>query len=126
MTTLTATFTIAMTPGDRLHPAEARLDLEKTWTGDLDGTSRGLMLTAGDPATGSAGYVALERFEGTIGGRRGAVTLLQLGTMAEGEPELRYAFAPGSGTGELAGLTGTLEIGEIDDAGVHTVSITLG
>lgn len=126
MTTLTATFTISMTPGDRLDPADARLDLRKTWTGDVDGTSRGLMLTAGDPATGSAGYVALERFEGTIGGRTGAVTFLQLGVMAAGEPELRYAFAPGSGTGELEGATGELAIGEIDDAGVHTVTVTLG
>lgn len=122
---LSATFTVDLTPGEILAGAADRFDLAKTWSGALEGTSRGVMLTAGDPAGGSASYIATELFEGTLDGRAGTLTLQQLGTMAAGEPELEYVIAPGSGTGELAGLTGTLSIDAIDDDGRHQVSIEL-
>lgn len=125
MTTLRATFTVGLTPAEILPGAADRFDLAKTWTGDLAGTSRGVMLTAGNPASGSASYIATELFEGVLDGRRGTLTFQQLGTMAGGDPDLRYLIAPGSGTGDLAGLTGTLTIGAIDDEGVHQVSIEL-
>lgn len=126
MAALTGTFTVQMTPAAPLPGAASRFDLVKTWSGDLDGTSHGTMLTAGDPAGGSAGYVATEIFEGRVGGRSGTLTLQQLGTMTAGDPALQYVVAPGSGTGELTGLTGTLEIGEIDEDGVHRVTLALG
>ena len=84
------------------------------------------MLTAGDPETGSAGYIASELFEGSLGGRTGTLALQQLGTMTGGAPALQYVIVPGSGTGDLAGTTGTLEIGEIHDDGRHEVRFTLG
>lgn len=123
--TFTATFTVDLTPAEVLPGAADRFDLAKTWTGALEGASRGVMLTAGDPAGGSASYIATETFEGTLDGRVGTLTLQQLGTMAGGEPELRYVIAPGSGTGELAGLTGTLTIGAIDEDGRHQVTVEL-
>jgi hypothetical protein len=126
MTSLTAAFTIRMTPGDPVPGAADRFDLTKTWTGGAEGTSRGIMLAAGDPETGSAGYVVSELFEGSLEGRAGTLTLQQLGTMADGEPALHYVIVPGSGTGALTGTTGTLEIGEIHDDGRHEVRITLG
>jgi hypothetical protein len=126
MSPLRATFTVQLTPGEILPGASDRFDLSKTWQGALDGASRGIMLTAGDPASGSASYVASEHFEGTLDGRRGTLALQQLGTMSAGEPELQYVIAPGSGTGELAGVTGTLTIGAIDDAGLHEVTVELG
>src|SRR5699024_5974832 len=107
----TATFTVTLTPAETLPGAADRFDLSKTWTGALEGTSQGVMLTAGDPASGSASYIATELFEGTLDGREGTVTLQQLGTMAGGEPALSYVIAPGQGTGPLAGLTGTPPIG---------------
>lgn len=125
MTILSASFTVDLTPAEILPGAADRFDLAKTWKGALEGTSRGVMLTAGDPASGSASYVATELFEGTLDGRRGTLTLQQLGTMAGGAPDLRYVIAPGSGTGDLAGRTGALTIGAIDDEGVHQVSIEL-
>ena len=125
MSPLTATFTIELTPAAPLPGAADRFDLAKTWTGALEGASRGVMLTAGDPASGSASYIATETFEGTLDGREGTLTLQQLGTMAGGEPELRYVIAPGSGTGALAGTTGTLGIGTIDDDGTHHVTLEL-
>lgn len=125
MTTLRATFTVSLTPADDLPGAADRFDLAKTWQGALAGSSRGVMLTAGDPATGSASYVATETFEGILDGRTGTLALQQLGTMHGGDPVLHYVIAPGSGTGELAGVTGTLTIGAIDDEGVHEVTLEL-
>ncbi|HJB11046.1 MAG TPA: DUF3224 domain-containing protein [Candidatus Brachybacterium merdavium] len=123
--TSTATFTIEMHPGQSLIDGSARFDFTKTWNGALEGTSHGAMLTAGDPATGSAGYVALEIFDGTLEGRGGTIALQQLGTMDAGEPQLQFVLAPGSGTGELAGVTGTLTIESVGDDGVHQVGVAL-
>lgn len=123
---LAAAFTVSLTPAENLPGAADRFDLAKTWTGALEGSSRGIMLTAGEPAGGNASYIATETFEGTLDGRSGTLVLQQLGTMAGGEPELSYVIAPGSGTGELAGTTGTLAIGTIDDDGLHHVTLDLG
>ena len=125
MTTLTASFTVQMAPGDPIPAVPGRFDLTKTWTGEVEGTSTGIMLTAGDPGTGSAGYVAIETFTGTLGGRQGTISFQQLGTMAAGEPALTYVIAPGSGTGALEGVTGALDIGEIDEEGHHQVTVEL-
>jgi hypothetical protein len=99
-----------------------RFALTKTWSGDLAGTGHGLMLSAGDPAQGSAGYVALEVVEGTLHGRTGSLAFQQLGVMQSGGQELRYDVVPGSGTGDLAGITGTLAL-TIDDSG-HSYALT--
>jgi hypothetical protein len=116
------TFEVTVTP----HPSDetgiGRFDLTKTWSGDLTGAGHGLMLSAGDPSTGSAGYVALEIADGALHGRRGSFAFQQLGTMRDGDPELLYVVVPGSGTGELAGIDGTLAL-TIDERG-HTYELT--
>lgn len=78
-----------------------------------------MMLSAGDPKEGDAGYVALEVLEGTIDGRRGTVMFQQFGTMRSGAAELRYEAIPGSGTGALAGMTGTVALEVVN--GLHRV-----
>jgi hypothetical protein len=105
----TAAFTIELQPGEALLDATGRFDFSKVWTGGMAGTSTGFMLSAGDPAAGKAGYVALELFQGSLDGLSGSVVLQQFGTM-NGESTLYYEFAPGSGTAELAGISGSLEI----------------
>jgi Protein of unknown function (DUF3224) len=87
-----------------------RLALEKKFHGDLDGTSKGEMLTAGTSVQGSAGYVAMERVSATLSGRAGTFALQHSGTMTRGKPQLTITVVPDSGTGELAGLAGTLAI----------------
>ena len=42
------------------------MSIDKQLHGDLEGTSKGEMLTGGDVAKGSAGYVAIEQFTGTL------------------------------------------------------------
>jgi hypothetical protein len=112
------TFAVTITPRAPDDSGFAQLDLVKQWQGDLDGTSAGLMLSAGDPAAGTAGYVALEVVEGSLHGRAGSFAFQQLGVMHGGGQELRYDVVPGSGTGDLAGLTGSLEL-TIEDDGTH-------
>jgi hypothetical protein len=91
-----------------------RLSLDKTFEGDLVATSRGQMLTAGDNRSGSGVYVAVERVTGTVGGKSGTFALHHTGIMDRGNPSLEIRIVPGSGTGELVGITGTLTI-EIRD-----------
>lgn len=115
-----ATFEIEITPEDGLLPGTRRFEFAKAWSGDAIGASRGFMLSAGDPSDGTAGYVALEVFEGSIGGRGGTVAFQQFGTMRDGHQEVRYELVPGSGTGDLLGATGVLTL-NIDDDGLHHV-----
>lgn len=95
------------------HPEGAtlgRYSLAKVFQGDLEGTGSGEMLTAGTGIAGSAGYVAIERVEGTLAGRRGSFVLQHLGRMARGRQSLTITVVPDSGTGDLVGLEGTLHI----------------
>lgn len=95
-----------------------RMRLDKRYHGDLEATAAGTMLTAMTGVQGSAGYVAIERVTGTLGGRSGSFVLQHSGTMTRGTPRLEVSVVPDSGTGELAGLAGRLEI-EIG-GGVHS------
>ena len=87
-----------------------RLSIDKQFHGDLEGTSQGQMLTAGTDVEGSAGYVAIEVVTGMLHGRRGSFALQHSGTMARGAPSLTIRVVPDSGTGELAGLSGSMSI----------------
>jgi hypothetical protein len=91
-------------------PLMGRLSINKTFHGDLQGTSMGEMLSAGTAVKGSAGYVAMERVTGTLNGKSGSFVLQHSGTMNRGAPQLAVSVVPDSGTGELVGLTGTLSI----------------
>lgn len=115
------TFEVTITPKDS-DDGIGRFGLAKTWSGDLTGESHGLMLSAGDPTRGSAGYVALELVEGDLHGRAGSFAFQQLGVMHGAGQRLDYLVVPGSGTGELAGVTGTLEL--ILDESEHRYELT--
>lgn len=82
------------------------MTLAKTFEGGMAGTSSGTMLSAGDPTAGSAGYVAIEAFTGTLDGRPGGFALQHSGTMNSGSQSLVIIVVPGSGTGALVGLSG--------------------
>jgi hypothetical protein len=68
------------------------------------------MLGAGTAVEGSAAYVALELFTGTLAGRRGSFMLQHAGAMRRGEPSLSVTVVPDSGTDQLVGLSGTMSI----------------
>jgi hypothetical protein len=72
---------------------------------------------AGSGIEGSAGYVAMERITGTLGGRKGSFTLQHSGLMEKGAQSLTVVVVPDSGTEGLSGLTGMMNI--IVTAGKH-------
>jgi hypothetical protein len=106
-------------------PALGRMSLDKQFHGDLEGTSKGEMLTAGTPVKGSAGYVAMERVTGTLNGRSGSFALQHSGTMTRGAPQLMITVVPDSGTGQLTGLSGRMTIQIADGKHSYDFEYTL-
>ena len=88
----------------------ARMSIDKQFHGDLEATSAGEMLAIRTDIADSAGYVAIERVAGTLHGRKGSFVLQHSGTMNRGVPAQNIAVVPDSGSGELAGLGGTMTI----------------
>ena len=106
------TFEVKLTPQDDKSEDKTmgRMMIDKQWHGDLEGTSKGQMLTGGDVSKGSAGYVAIEKFSGTMKGRKGSFILQHSATMVKGEGQLTITVVPDSGTDDLAGISGKLTI----------------
>ena len=116
------TFDVKNTP---LPPDDAttgtsigRFGLDKHFHGDLEGPSKGEMLASGNPATGAAGYVAIEQITGNLQGHTGSFAIQHLGTMEQGKFHLTVTVLPGSGTGDLTGIAGSMTI--IIAAGKHS------
>jgi len=101
-----------------------RNQIEKQFQGDLDGTSRGEMLTAMIPATQAAAYVAIERVNARLAGRRGTFVLQHTGTSGAAGQKLVVTVVPGSGTGQLAGIVGTMTLE--GRGGNHTYTLDYG
>jgi hypothetical protein len=111
-TQASGTFDVQLKPQDD-KSADAivgRLLIDKQFHGDLEGTSRGQMLTAMTAVKDSAGYVAIERVSGTLHGRKGTFALQHTGLMTRGEPQLTIIVVPDSGTEELTGIAGKMTI----------------
>lgn len=94
---------------DKTDPLIARYVFDKQFHGDLDATSKGEMLATGS-AQGTGSYVAIEIVTGKLGGRSGTFALQHTGSMIDNSFTLIVTVVPGSGTGELAGLTGKMNI----------------
>ena len=127
----TGPFDVKVTPQPADEYADGatlgRLTLDKSFHGDLEATSRGQMLTGMSSVKGSAGYVAIERVTGTLGGKRGSFILQHTGTMDRGMPQLVITVVPDSGTDDLVGLRGTMTI-DVAAGGAHSyvLDYTLG
>jgi len=114
MSHATGPFEVKLTPqpgGEQTEGASlARMSIDKQFHGDLEATSKGEMLSAGSSVKGSAGYVAIEKVSGTLGGRKGTFVLQHSATMTRGVPQLSITVVPDSGSGELAGIAGRMNI----------------
>ena len=95
---------------DREIPMLARMTIDKTFTGGLEATSQGQMLSARSAVPDSAGYVAMEKVEGTLDSKKGSFVLQHSATMDRGVPTQTITVVPDSGTDELEGLTGALTV----------------
>jgi Protein of unknown function (DUF3224) len=103
-------FDVKITPqDDKLNDGVSRMLIEKHFHGDLEAASKGQMLASGS-AKGSGVYVAIETVTGTLQGKTGSFALHHTGIMTENKPALNISVVPGSGTSQLAGIAGTMNI----------------
>jgi len=115
-------------PADEKVPGlkVGRFGVEKQWKGDFEGTSKGEMMTADASVEGSGGYAAVELLTGTLKGRSGSFTLVHQGTMSKNANfNMLITVVPDSGTGQLAGLAGSLKIAIADGKHSYTFDYTL-
>ena len=108
--TIKGEFEISMIPQEDGDFEAGRSTLDKKYYGDLEGTGKGQMLSVRTSVEGSAGYVVIEHVTGTLSGRSGSFTLQHSGIMNRGESKLTISVVPDSGTDELSGLSGDMNI----------------
>ncbi|MBN9160672.1 MAG: hypothetical protein BGO98_30700 [Myxococcales bacterium 68-20] len=106
--------------------ALGRATFDKRFAGPLDATGTVTMLSARTPVNGSAGYVAIERVTGTLDGKHGTFVLQHSGTMNRGASTLSVTVVPDSGTGELAGLSGRMNIQIVEGKHFYELDFELG
>lgn len=114
MPVITGEFDVTMTP-ERMSVGASgfgfgRMVLDKRYHGALSASGNGEMLSFRGAQPNSAGYVAMERVEGVLEGLKGGFTLQHNGIMDRGMPSLSVLVVPDSGSGDLTGLSGKLDI----------------
>jgi Protein of unknown function (DUF3224) len=122
------TFVVKISPTDVSALGQeagiGRMTIDKTFSGDIEGTSKGEMLTGGADSTGAMAYVALERVTGKLNGRSGSFLLMHNASMLKSDPAsglMQVTVVPQSGTDELSGLSGKLTI--TIEAGKHSFDL---
>lgn len=126
----TGPFDVKLAPQNPDHPqAEAaglaRMSLDKQFRGDLEATGQGEMLSVLDRTVGSGGYVALERVTGTLQGREGSFVLQHSATMNRSVAKMEIFVVPDTGTGQLAGISGSMTITIEDGQHLYNFEYTL-
>jgi len=91
-----------------------RVSVDKRFRGSLEASSSGEMLSAVTGVAGSSAFVALERVSGALHGRSGSFVLQHSGLLRHGSTDYSIAVVPDSGTGELAGLSGRMQVHQVD------------
>ena len=91
-------------PGD--GPKLTRAHVQRTFHGDLSGTGN-LMYVMAHLDSENATFSGFEKVVGSLGGRTGTFVLRHTGTYDGAAATAQYEVVPGSGTGDLAGLTGS-------------------
>lgn len=117
---ISGTFNVKLEPLDTYNKGQdeiklGRMSIDKVFHGDLKAESKGEMLSAMMPVRGSAGYVAMEQVSGRLSGKKGSFILMHYGVMEGGVNHLTLEVVPDSGTNELKGLRGKMNI-EIKDS----------
>ena len=95
--------------------------VRKQFSGDVVGASEAQMIAAFTDTPGSAGYVAIEHFTGSVNGKPGSFVLQHSGVMNKGDAQLTVTVVPDSGAGALTGISGNLTID--NDEGRHSYTL---
>ena len=104
-------FDVTLTPQEQ--PADApvaRMLLHKEFHGDLEAVAHGEMLAGHEPLTGAGVYVAIDRVTGTLHGRSGSFLIAHRGIRNSEGQSLDIVIVPGTGTGQLEGIRGSVGI----------------
>ena len=113
------------------EPAEGgkltRAAISQRWTGAFTGSCEAVSLMAYAPDGATARYAGYQRMDGTLDGKRGTFVVEAVGTFDGSVARSTLRIVPGSGTGELAGLTGegTFEA-PVGPTGTYTLDYDLG
>lgn len=95
--------------------------MEKQFEGEITGRAATLFTSAFDQTSGVGTYVAMESFEGSVGGKAGTFNFTHsASTTGTDRTNENFAIVPGSGTGELAGISGDGGIA-VDADGTHRI-----
>ncbi|MEM7572429.1 MAG: DUF3224 domain-containing protein [Bacteroidota bacterium] len=131
MPTISGTFQVqlqALTPYPNASSGTVfgRMSIDKEFSGPLSATSQGEMLSIRSATAGSAGYVAMEQVVGSLEEKSGSFALQHFGTMQAGNSRLILEVVPDSGTEELSGLSGTMQIRMEEGEHFYDFSYELG
>jgi Protein of unknown function (DUF3224) len=97
-----------------------RVHISRTFSGDLEGQSTAELLIA--RSEGGGGYIGHDLITGTLGGRSGAFVIQHGGIMGPEGISSTGTIVPGTGTGELEGITGEGTL-LADEDGNHTLTL---
>jgi hypothetical protein len=121
------TFTVsdfAVVPIEEEQPVTTALGvgvatMRKVYEGGVEGRSTTLFTSAFDPESGIGTYVAMESFEGSLAGRGGTFNFVHsASTSGTDRFAEHFRIVPSSGTGDLAGITGSGSL-VVDSDGTH-------
>ncbi|UGT62586.1 DUF3224 domain-containing protein [Nocardia asteroides] len=95
--------------------------MEKHFGGAVSGRAATLFTAAFDQETGVGTYVAMESFDGTLDGVAGTFCFAHSATTSGADRSAEFfVIVPTSGTGELAGITGSGGMA-VDADGTHRI-----
>src|SRR4051794_17004325 len=82
----------------------SRVHISRTFSGDLEGESTAELMIA--KSEGGGGYVGHDKVAGTLAAKTGTFVFQHTGIMGSGGVTNTGTIVPGSGTGELEGISG--------------------
>jgi hypothetical protein len=112
---------VKLSPQDDSGVAAGRMIIRKTYEGPLTGTACGQMISK-RLADGPSVYFAIEEVSATLEGKQGAFTLVHKGYMDQHGQSLDIQILEGSGTRDLRGITGSMQIEQVDDGHVYELT----
>ncbi|HEV7993265.1 MAG TPA: DUF3224 domain-containing protein [Gemmatimonadaceae bacterium] len=122
----TGSFDVTITKQETAPDAAvARNLLYKEFHGELEAIAHGEMLAAFEPLTNAGVYVAIDRVSGTLHGKSGSFIIAHRGIANADGQTLDIVIVAGTGTGQLAGITGTLGIQIVEKKHFYTVDYEL-
>lgn len=127
MPILKGTFEVKMNPEPPYFEGEgvtlARATFDKKFAGPLQATSVVQFLSV--RAGGHAAYVAMERIEGSLEGRSGSFVVMHKALASPSDRSLSIDIVPETGTGALAGISGSMQIDIVEKQHFYTLDYAL-